>query len=383
MKTVEERLLSFRRKQVVFTFTIFIINAVIIAGMFVYYNLKQRALIGALYLYDEKAAKNIVDILFRNPISIEYLSAGQQGMAKLGYGEGGNTYLFRLSGEFTAAVVIFVILVLFLIVSLTYIYRMLSRGCIKEILNTFDERKELELSLENERHYNKEQHKKMQDFIENISHQIKTPLAGIILKLEQIDNFTEDENIIMLKEACINNSFKIKKLIKQLMDISRFESGKIVIANEEVELDSVILESVNDCVIFNDKIELDFDDDNLHLHVDEGWLIEGLVNVISNCLESIENEKNGHVYINTRKAADGCFIVISDNGKGLDIEEKNTIFDRFNTGNSSKEVHAGIGLNLTRLIIEAHHGYIKAGNSEKYGGAEFTIFIPSYKLKTK
>lgn len=57
MKTIEERLLSFRRKQVVFTFTIFIINAVIIAGMFVYYNLKQRALIGALYLYVEKAGK--------------------------------------------------------------------------------------------------------------------------------------------------------------------------------------------------------------------------------------------------------------------------------------------------------------------------------------
>lgn len=383
MKTVEERLLSFRRKQVVFTFTIFIINAVIIAGMFVYYNLKQRALIGALYLYDEKAAKNIVDILFKNPFSKEYLDAGQQGMSQMGYGAGGNRYLFRISGELAAAVVIFAILVIILIISLANVYKMLSHGCIKDILSTFGEKKELEVLLESEQCYNKVQHKKMQDFVENISHQIKTPLAGIILKLEQIDNFTKDENIIMIKEACINNSFKIKKLIKQLLDISRFESGKIVIANEEVELDAVISESVNDCADYDDKIKLDFNDDSMNLYVDEGWLIESLVNVISNCLESVENMKDGHVYIKTQKAKDGCFIIISDNGKGLDIEEKNTIFDRFNTGNSSKEVHAGIGLNLTRLIIDAHHGYIKAGNSEKYGGAEFTIFIPSYKLKTK
>ena len=50
---------------------------------------------------------------------------------------------------------------------------------------------------------------------------------------------------------------------------------------------------------------------------------------------------------------------------------------------SQDEFHAGIGLNLSKLIIEAHHGSIKAGNSDKYGGAEFRIILPLYKLKGK
>ena len=59
------------------------------------------------------------------------------------------------------------------------------------------------------------------------------------------------------------------------------------------------------------------------------------------------------------------------------------IFDRFEGKNSQSEFHAGIGLNLSKLIIEAHHGSIRASNSEKYKGAEFRILLPLYKLKGK
>ena len=59
------------------------------------------------------------------------------------------------------------------------------------------------------------------------------------------------------------------------------------------------------------------------------------------------------------------------------------IFDRFEGKNSQSEFHAGIGLNLSKLTIEAHHGSIRASNSEKYKGAEFRILLPLYKLKGK
>ena len=61
----------------------------------------------------------------------------------------------------------------------------------------------------------------------------------------------------------------------------------------------------------------------------------------------------------------------------------NSIFNRFETNGSAADFKAGIGLNLSKLISEAHHGSIKAGNSEKYGGAEFVATLPMYRLKTK
>ena len=76
-------------------------------------------------------------------------------------------------------------------------------------------------------------------------------------------------------------------------------------------------------------------------------------------------------------------ITISDNGDGIQDCDIAGIFDRFMSRKSQDEFHAGIGLNLSKLIIQAHHGNIRAGNSDKYGGAQFKIILPLYKFKGK
>lgn len=76
------------------------------------------------------------------------------------------------------------------------------------------------------------------------------------------------------------------------------------------------------------------------------------------------------------------FIVITDSGVLIWCAIAG-IFDRFMSRKSQDEFHAGIGLNLSKLIIEAHHGNIRAGNSDKYGGAQFKIILPLYKFKGK
>lgn len=149
-------------------------------------------------------------------------------------------------------------------------------------------------------------------------------------------------------------------------------------------IDYIVEESVESAVVDKSKVIVDYGDAiKRDMYADEGWLVEAFVNIISNSYEYICDREDGRVYIDISSNNEVCMIKISDNGDGIDKEHLAYIFDRFEGKSSQDEFHAGIGLNLSKLIIEAHHGSIKAGNSDKYGGAEFRIILPLYKLKGK
>ena len=119
------------------------------------------------------------------------------------------------------------------------------------------------------------------------------------------------------------------------------------------------------------------------MYADEGWLMESFINLIDNSGSYVKDSVDGRIYIDVDRCEDDCIITIADNGVGLNDEVFNNIFNRFETEGKAQDFRAGIGLNLSKLIVEAHHGTIKAGNSERYGGAEFVVTLPMYKLKTK
>ena len=188
----------------------------------------------------------------------------------------------------------------------------------------------------------------------------------------------------MIIDECTKSAFKIKVFIKKLLDISRIESGKVILASDKVVIDYIIEESVESAVADKSKIIVDYGNTAKRtMYADEGWLAEAFVNIISNSYEYISDKEDGRVYIDISSNNEVCIIKIADNGEGIDKEHLARIFDRFEHNRNQNEFHAGIGLNLSRLIIEAHHGSIKAGNSESYGGAEFRILLPLYRLKGK
>ena len=80
---------------------------------------------------------------------------------------------------------------------------------------------------------------------------------------------------------------------------------------------------------------------------------------------------------------DKCIVNIKDNGSGFDEDKIPYVFDRFETTGSVAAGHAGIGLNLSRLIIEAHHGTVDVHNNEDGIGAFIRVQIPRYVLKRK
>ena len=392
---IEQKFMEFRKKQTLFIAASFIVNAAVVMLLCLYYNFKQRALTGALYLYDKTAAENYLDVLSKMKITQavgRYVNEGNAAIEKIGYGSKGYSYIFLLSGEIWIYIIALLILSVIFICCMVSIRSMTAHSVIADALAVKERNVILENRLKQENEYNKKQQRKMQDFIENIAHQIKTPLAAIILNLEFMQELHMDERMGRLVDESAGSAFRIRDFIRTLLNISRFENKKVIIAADEVIIGSIITDSINNCMNCmihenqNDIFIVQYDDkcESAVIYADEMWLVEAIANVIGNSADYIKNIPDGKVYITAGCDERKVVIRIEDNGKGLTVKDQDDIFDRFSTTrNSASDMHVGLGLNLSRLIIEAHYGIIKAGNSEEYGGAEFTIILPRYRLKDK
>jgi signal transduction histidine kinase len=392
---IEQKFMDFRKKQTLFIAASFIVNAAVVMLLCLYYNFKQRALTGALYLYDKTAAENYLDVLSKMKITQavgRYVNEGNSAIEKIGYGSKGYSYIFLLSGEICIYIIALLTLSVVFICCMVSIRSMTAHSVIADALAVKERNVILENRLKQENEYNKKQQRKMQDFIENIAHQIKTPLAAIILNLEFMQELHMDERMGRLVDESAGSAFRIRDFIRTLLNISRFENRKVIIAADEVIIGSIITDSINNCMNCmihenqNDIFIVQYDDkcESAVIYADEMWLVEAIANVIGNSADYIKNVPDGKVYITAGCDERKVVIRIEDNGKGLTVIDQDDIFDRFSTTrNSASDMHVGLGLNLSRLIIEAHYGIIKAGNSEEYGGAEFTIILPRYRLKDK
>lgn len=392
---IEQKFMDFRKKQTLFIAVSFIVNVAVVMLLCLYYNLKQRALTGALYLYDKTAAENYLDVLSKMKITHavgRYVNEGNAVIEKIGYGSKGYSYIFLLSGEICIYIIALLTLSVVFICCMVSIRSMTAHSVIADALAVKERNVILENRLKQENEYNKKQQRKMQDFIENIAHQIKTPLAAIILNLEFMQELHMDERMGRLVDESAGSAFRIRDFIRTLLNISRFENKKVIIAADEVIIGSIITDSINNCMNCmihenqNDIFIVQYDDkcESAVIYADEMWLVEAIANVIGNSADYIRNISDGKVYITAGCDERKVVIRIEDNGKGLTVKDQDDIFDRFSTTrNSASDMHVGLGLNLSRLIIEAHYGIIKAGNSEEYGGAEFTIILPRYRLKDK
>ena len=388
-KNIDNIIRDYRRKQTLFVIGTAVTNALIAAFLTIYYSIRQRALVGALYLYDNNSATNLIDRMMHMNISKNTYYAGEEAMVQAGYTRNGYAYLSHINGETMMYTIIGMIIAVLLVYGLIHCYRIGKKDCLGSLKAYARENEALKEQLEKEHEYNICQYKKMQEFVENIAHQIKTPLSVMTMKLEMLQDMLNDikpentqEDIII--SECTKSAFKIKTFIKKLLDISRIESGKVVLATDKVIIDYIVEESVESAVADKSRVIVDYGtEEKRAMYADEGWLAEAFINIISNSYEYICDREDGRVYIDISSNNEVCIIKISDNGEGIDKAHLAGVFDRFEGKSSQNEFHAGIGLNLSKLIIEAHHGSIKAANSEKYGGAEFRILLPLYKLKVK
>ena len=216
--------------------------------------------------------------------------------------------------------------------------------------------------------------------ISDISHQIKTPAAAAdtfaqLLTDEDLSDETQREYISALQSALEKLIFLTESLVK----MSRLESGMICLKPEKNSLNDIVLQAVKTVYAKakNKKITIVFESgqggtQQFEALLDFKWTAEAVANVLDNAVKY--TPEGGAVSIRISELPSYLRLDISDTGPGISEEEQAKIFGRFYRGKRSAEVDgAGIGLYLTRDIVNRQNGYIKGASGET--GSTFSLFL--------
>ena len=214
------------------------------------------------------------------------------------------------------------------------------------------------------------------DFINNFSHELKTPLVSIKGYAEELKrgDLTEEEKNKYL-DIIINESNRLTSLSTNILNLSKVEKQQILTDTKKVNVG----ECVRQVVLMELKkiekknIDLDLEIDDCYTLANNGMLEQVFINIIENSIKFTEpNGKiNIKVYVNDSKV----IVKIKDNGKGIERENLNHIFDKFyTTKDKNNNIGNGLGLALAKKIVDLHEGCIEV-SSEKDKYTEFTIIF--------
>ena len=231
---------------------------------------------------------------------------------------------------------------------------------------------------------------KLQFFI-NISHEIRTPMTLIISPLEKLlAEHSEKQPVYLM---IYRNAQRILRLINQLMDIRKLDKGQMHLKFRETDIVGFIndlmqtfnYQAQKKNITFTFEKELE-GADSLKVWIDLNNFDKVLMNVLSNAFKYTHEGGNIEVLLKTghndayRGALKDYFeIDITDNGIGIDKNKIEQIFERFyqiDNDMTQSNFGTGIGLHLSRSLVELHHGIIKAENREDGQGTRFIIRLP-------
>lgn len=214
---------------------------------------------------------------------------------------------------------------------------------------------------------------KLKDSLSDISHQLKTPLTSITILIDNIidnpemDKETRAEFAKDIKREVTNINFLVQALLK----LSKLDANSVKFINEDVTVESIIEESMKNIAVLSDlrnvKIQVN-GDKNAKVYCDFKWQVEAITNILKNAIE--HSNTNGNIQINYEENQVYTKIEIIDYGVGIDKEDLPHIFERFYKGKNSSPESVGIGLALSKSIIENNNGYISV---EAEQGTKFII----------
>ncbi len=226
------------------------------------------------------------------------------------------------------------------------------------------------------------------EFFTNISHEIKTPLSLILNPLIKLIKSDKDDKRQIAYGVMRRNTERILRLVNQIMDLRKIDKGKIALKFSETDIIRFIQETTE---IFTEQLhEKSIDFNILHpekipkVWIDPNFFDKVIQNLLSNAIKFTPENGKIDLRIEISPKQDGehmipqLSIICLDNGIGLEENETDKIFDRFYqaSNNQNLTVGNGIGLHLTRSIIELHYGTIHAENNTKSSGARFVITLP-------
>lgn len=221
------------------------------------------------------------------------------------------------------------------------------------------------------------------DFISNVSHEIKTPLANIknystLLRDSDLPQEKREEYSIALSAT----SQRLADLIVNILKLSKLENQEIAPSYDKVNLQEVLEESIvqYEAVLDEKKINLELSIDDLSLISERSYIEIIFNNLLSNAIKF--TPENGNISLSLHQRDDEIDFTITDTGCGMSQEALNHIFDKFYQGDTSHAKEGnGLGLALVKKVVEILGGTIKV-TSTVNKGSTFTILLKEKKTET-
>ena len=215
------------------------------------------------------------------------------------------------------------------------------------------------------------------DFIANVSHEFKTPLAAIegYSTLLQKKGLSEEKRMEYTARILYNTK-RLTTLTGNILLLSKLENQEIGISKEKFCLDEQLREII---LLFEDQwseknLELDIDLDNVDYIGSKELLAQVWQNILENAIKF--TPQDGKIQVLLRAEADNIKIIIADNGVGMDEETRKRVFEKFYQGDSSRtSTGNGLGLALAKRIVDLHNGDISISSKENRG-TTFTVVLP-------
>jgi signal transduction histidine kinase/ligand-binding sensor domain-containing protein/DNA-binding response OmpR family regulator len=217
-------------------------------------------------------------------------------------------------------------------------------------------------------------------FFANISHEFRTPLTLILGPAKDIIDSTKEIKTKQTAGLIKRNAGRLLGLVNQLLDLSKLEAGKMKLETREQDIVPLLKGLVLSFSSLADlkKIKLDFNttQDGIDIYLDKDKIEKIINNILTNAFKF--TPEGGKIEVSVEKKVNEVEIKISDNGIGIPEENMDKIFDRFyqvDGSHTREQEGTGIGLALTKELVELHKGKIEV-ESETGKGTTFIVRIP-------
>lgn len=213
----------------------------------------------------------------------------------------------------------------------------------------------------------------LSDSLADISHQLRTPLTSLHLLLTRLQEAEDEREKRRLAYEGAQLLGRVDWLVNALLKISKIDAGTAVFAKERVDAEALVEKALKPLSIpmeLREQAVVREMEDRAGFTGDAAWTVEALGNILKNCME--HTGQGGTLWIRASENYLYTEFQIEDNGSGIDPEDLPHLFERFYKGKNASDSSVGIGLALSRMIVCAQNGTLKAENRAE-GGARFTM----------
>jgi two-component system sensor histidine kinase KdpD len=240
----------------------------------------------------------------------------------------------------------------------------LLRSVVSQITSALD--REINIDIVKEKQVYLESQKLFQTVLNSVSHELRTPIAVITTAVSNLKDESTSENKEIRMQICneLNlSATRLNLLVENILDMSKIESGYIKLNLQHTDVSDLIGIVLNELrtETSNHKLNVDIEENLQLIMIDVNWLRQALINIVHNSI--IYSPENTEISISAyTENNDSCIIELSDKGPGVPEQTLAHLFEKFYRVQGSKSGGVGLGLAITKAIVEAHNGEIYASN---------------------